>query len=272
MAALPPGTLLGRSIRRWSVGDLTLTESGYGCKSRLRRHAHARPHFCVVLEGQYDETLPHGTERRGPGAVIFLPADCPHAERHYTEGRHLIVELDEALIDQAVEEFGLPSDPQPIDRSATVAIVWRIQEELRHDRASAIMLEGLALELVAAGARSARLTMGGSSPQWLQGVEHILESRFAEPLTIQLIAKSVGLHPTHLARAFRTRTGETPGAALRRIRLRAAAAALSDTDLPIAAIAANAGFSDHSHLTRLFRRYMGISPSCFRRREQAKPR
>jgi AraC-like DNA-binding protein len=40
---------------------------------------------------------------------------------------------------------------------------------------------------------------------------------------------------------------------------------LIDTDLPIAAVALESGYSDQSSFTRQFRRSTGLSPSEFRR-------
>jgi AraC family transcriptional regulator len=82
-------------------------------------------------------------------------------------------------------------------------------------------------------------------------------------LRIATIAAEVGVHPVHLARAFRARYGTSPGAYLRRLRLEAAMAELAGSD-PLARIAHRAGFSDQSHFTRAFKAAFGTAPGQWR--------
>ncbi|QFY62691.1 helix-turn-helix transcriptional regulator (plasmid) [Rhizobium grahamii] len=64
---------------------------------------------------------------------------------------------------------------------------------------------------------------------------------------------------------FRLATGKSAFEYLRDVRLERARQALISTDDGIAEIAASVGLSSHSHLTRLFIKKFGISPSCYRR-------
>lgn len=53
-------------------------------------------------------------------------------------------------------------------------------------------------------------------------------------------------------------------------RIRAAARALRDTDLTVAAIAKDAGFFDQAHLARRFREAFGMTPTQYRRTARAR--
>src|SRR5437667_238344 len=74
----------------------------------------------------------------------------------------------------------------------------------------------------------------------------------------------IGVHPAHLARAFRARYGETLGEYVRRLRLEWAAGEMIATDKPLTFLAVEAGFCDQSHFTRAFKRQFGITPARFR--------
>ena len=50
----------------------------------------------------------------------------------------------------------------------------------------------------------------------------------------------------------------------RRRRLDYARRQLADPDRPLAQIAADAGFADQSHLTRVFKRFTGLTPGQYR--------
>ena len=64
-------------------------------------------------------------------------------------------------------------------------------------------------------------------------------------------------------RDFKHTAAMTPGQYLRDRRIRAAVE-LMRTDMPLAGIAAEVGFADQSHLTRLFKTMKGVSPGAYR--------
>ena len=64
-------------------------------------------------------------------------------------------------------------------------------------------------------------------------------------------------------RDFKHTAAMTPGQYLRDRRIRAALE-LMRTDMPLAGIAAELGFADQSHLTRLFKTMKGLSPGAYR--------
>jgi AraC family transcriptional regulator len=96
-----------------------------------------------------------------------------------------------------------------------------------------------------------------------------LEAEFRSPLRVAALAAAVNVHPVYLCRAFRAAYGTTPGEYLRRLRIEWAERTLAHSDRPLAAIAAEAGFSDQSHFTREFRRHTGLTPARFRAHHRA---
>ena len=78
------------------------------------------------------------------------------------------------------------------------------------------------------------------------------------------IASEVGVHYVHLSRQFHKYNRCTVGELIRRRRVQYASHLLAHSRTPLAEIALVCGFSDQSHLSFLFKRYMGLSPSKFR--------
>jgi AraC family transcriptional regulator len=72
------------------------------------------------------------------------------------------------------------------------------------------------------------------------------------------------MSPAHFARLFKQATGRTPHQYVLHCRLEHAKQLLAETTLPLSEIACQVGCADHSHLTRLFRRYVGLSPKAYR--------
>lgn len=91
----------------------------------------------------------------------------------------------------------------------------------------------------------------------------LLAGRFSEDLTLDDVATLVGSSPFHLGRLFREHTGRTIHDYRTDLRLRASLDRFGERDL--SAVAADLGFSSHSHFTAAFRRAFGTAPSEVRK-------
>lgn len=78
------------------------------------------------------------------------------------------------------------------------------------------------------------------------------------------LARAAGVSREHLCRTVRAGLGTSPMAVLRQLRVLRAASILGSVELPIAAIAAQCGFDDQLHFSRVFRQVWGVSPSAYR--------
>ena len=85
-------------------------------------------------------------------------------------------------------------------------------------------------------------------------------------LTILKLAENVRLSPFHFTRAFTAAMGTTPGQWLIALRQERAKALLDGTELGVAEVAREVGYSGAPQLTRAFRTLTGLTPSEYRRR------
>jgi AraC family transcriptional regulator len=93
-------------------------------------------------------------------------------------------------------------------------------------------------------------------------VREILAAHLADQVSIQAIAQRVDLHPVYLVRAFRVKYGLPPHAFQRQLRIERAKGLLARGE-SIADVALAVGMADQSHLTRLFRSVLGITPAAY---------
>ncbi|WP_026547973.1 helix-turn-helix domain-containing protein [Paenarthrobacter nicotinovorans] len=85
-------------------------------------------------------------------------------------------------------------------------------------------------------------------------------------LLIEDAASRLSVSPRTLQRLARKYIGLSPSALIRRRRLQdAAERTRSDPEADLAAIAVELGYSDHAHLTNDFRKYLGFTPSGYRK-------
>ena len=114
------------------------------------------------------------------------------------------------------------------------------------------------------GSGGGRIEAGPRDQAPLQAALDHMRARHGEDLRLRDIAAPMGLTAFQLIGLFRRTTGLTPHAYLTQVRLSAACRALRH-GLPIADVAAGAGFYDQSALTRHFKRCYGITPRQFSR-------
>ena len=85
-------------------------------------------------------------------------------------------------------------------------------------------------------------------------------------LPVETLAAEAGCSAGHFSRGFRAATGCPPGDYQQRLRAERASDLLTrEPDLPLAAVAADCGFSSQSHMACSFRKVFGRSPKSFRR-------
>jgi AraC family transcriptional regulator len=106
---------------------------------------------------------------------------------------------------------------------------------------------------------------GGLAPWALRRVQLFVEGNLDRTIQVAELAGRAGLSATHFARAFKASTGTTPRAFLEDRRIAKAQKLLRESDLPLAQIAAETGFSTQSRFTTTFRRATGFTPATYRR-------
>ena len=258
-ARLSPGRYLGRSKLSFEAGTgLRVVSSRYDAGTSLPRHEHPHAHLCVVLAGTYEEHLGRRSFVRDRLDAVWYPSGVDHAERHGPRGHHLILDVEGSLAD------GAPADVRAVDVPVVFGAALKLAATLRDpDADEDLDRRALALELLAAVSRPEPARH--SAPTWLSRVERHLHEQFRRPLALAELARIPGVDEAHLARTWRRVHGETLGESLRRRRVLAACRALRPDGAPISQVALDAGFTDQSHLGRVFRRLVGTTPARFRR-------
>ncbi len=95
--------------------------------------------------------------------------------------------------------------------------------------------------------------------------------QYAQPLSIDHIARSLGYHRTHLSKMFRTVTGLSPMQYLLRIRMERAAQLLQEGELSVKQVASFVGYNDALYFSKQFRKWSGFTPSDYARQQRSQP-
>jgi AraC-like DNA-binding protein len=100
--------------------------------------------------------------------------------------------------------------------------------------------------------------------RYLQRAKDLVDSRYAEPITVKDLAAAAGLSRAHFSRMFTRTFGESPRAYLQTRRLERAAALLRYTDRSVADICVMVGLQSIGSFTTSFARVYGQSPAAYR--------
>jgi AraC family transcriptional activator of pyochelin receptor len=92
----------------------------------------------------------------------------------------------------------------------------------------------------------------------------MIDDRWAEKLTLDMLSRACGLNRAKLTRGFRTMFNCSVADALAEKRLECARTMLLSTDLPVASIGYRCGYLNNASFTRAFTRRFGVAPSQYR--------
>jgi AraC-like DNA-binding protein len=108
------------------------------------------------------------------------------------------------------------------------------------------------------------LVSGGLAPWQLRLARDTINANLEEELSLEQIACECRLSVSHFARAFTRSTGISPHRWLMQRRVDVAKNLMLSTDTSLAEISLKCGFSDQSHLTKVFAEATGETPGRWR--------
>ncbi len=263
---LPAGNFCGSLLRSRQHSGFTFTESLYPPHLNLPKHCHERAYCCFVLHGAYTEQYEGKLRTCPPSTLVFHPPREEHSDRFHEQGGRLFrIEVEPGRLSAIRDHSPLWERPGDFRGGRLAFLARQLYREFREDdRAAALAMEGLTLEILAEAARCNTPSEAARFPAWLRQVRELLHERFCENLTLSTVAAAVDVHPAHLVRTFRRFYRSTVGDYLRRLRIEFASQQLTATDAPLAAIAVASGFADQSHFARTFKRCTGFTPARYR--------
>jgi AraC-like DNA-binding protein len=231
-------------------------------------HAHDTWTLLIVDSGAVRYDLDRSSHGARTTDVTLLPPHVPHDGRAVTRDgfRKRVIYLDARLLGTDAIGAAVDSpdrhDPPLRDRiDALHRALVEPGDELEAESRLAFIRERLRGHLAR---RAAAPSQAGSTAarRLADELRALLDAQTTAGVTLHDAAARLGAHPTHLVRSFTATFGLPPHAYLTGRRIDIARRLLLDGQPP-AQVAVAAGFYDQPHLTRHFRRYVGVSPARF---------
>jgi AraC family transcriptional regulator len=106
---------------------------------------------------------------------------------------------------------------------------------------------------------------GGLAPWQVKRARTFIDAHLAGPLRLSALAGEVRLSVSHFGRSFRKSFNETFVQYVTRMRVKRAQQMMAATNVNLCEIGLACGFADQAHFSRVFGRYIGVTPSKWRR-------
>lgn len=224
-----------------------------------------------------------GLHDRPMTRAIYVPAGVPLWTSFMSSHRfsHLDIHLHKDrllryLAPSVGTSFALAALRRPVeiqDIRAIEALASLLVNEVSNPTKHAVYAESLVGCIVAGLLEIPEQGNEQTNGRLTQAQMNRLISRFNEcsdcRLTVAEMATTVGLSESWFANVFKQTTGKTPLQWQLGRRVELAQKLLAESELTVADIAAQLGFSDQAHLTKAFRQIAGETPAAWRRMRQA---
>jgi len=271
-----PHSIADRALRHPVTGKLLVTDAGYF--PHAARHGRSRPRgapqqiLLVCTDGEgwcRSEGAEFAVSR---GGAVLLPADRPHAYGasetdpwtlwwfHFTGSDAAdLVKSAHAAADGRVTHL---RDPAPV-ASLVSQVIDALDSGLT--LSSLIRASGAAWHAIAEVIATGRRNPGPTLNPLERAVDH-LRATAPHRTSVTSLASMVGLSASQLTSLFRDNLGVSPLQFQVNLRMTRARELLDGSDLPIAAVAREAGFDDPMYFSRQFTSVHGTTPTAYRSR------
>ncbi len=245
-----------------------------------RVHGVSKPSLCVIAQGIKEIYLGEGTYRYDPEHYLMATLELPVTGRviQATSDHPYLsirVEIEPSLVGQVMVEAGQLSFPPASESKAVVVsslggglldAVVRLGRLLETPSEARVLLPILKREIVyrlMIGEQGARLRhlplQGGHTDRIARAVEK-LRNNFTQNLSIEGLAKDLGMSPSGFHHHFKVVTDMSPLQFQKQLRLQEARRLMLGESLDAASAGYRVGYDDPSHFSRDYKRLFGDSP------------
>ncbi|MFB4316244.1 AraC family transcriptional regulator [Actinomadura sp. 21ATH] len=239
---------------------------------RYDRHTHDTYAIALIEDGVEEFEYAGRTLRAGPGSIALVNPGVVHTgQAGVPEGwayrvLYPSIEVMSAVAADLGAPPGTPHFPETLVVDPEAArLVRAVHRAGEHGDALATssLFRAAAESLLRHAGHLPDERAAARMPAAVARAREILHESLLDPPRLDDLAEAVGVGTFQLARAFRAVTGLPPHAYLNQVRVRRARGLL-DAGMRPAEVAARTGFADQAHLTRHFKRTVGVPPGAYR--------
>lgn len=237
----------------------------YSKEEQLGAHCHEQTQLTMVVFGAMGEMAQDQEQIYGPLDIVVKPAGTVHSNEFGDRGTQT---LQFSLNPEWLFEF---PELNELGRyrsfhcpALTRTMLGLFRQLKQNSDLTRNDCEKIFYRLRQGISEAIQPTNQTNRPRWLEHVANRINSESCNSLTVKQVSDDVDKHRVSVARAFRQHYGKSIKQIQQQIRVKRAAQLLTDSDKQLANVSIDCGFSDQSHLTRVFKSYTGLTPNQFR--------
>ncbi len=181
-------------------------------------------------------------------------------------GYHAFFHLEPAFRSKHSSVSMLHLEDQSLERITSLCL--DIKREIdSHKTGYKYITTGLFMQVVGMLARSYRSSSSHASQELHRIAEAValLEKNVHRKISVKDLAKTANMSSRNFERAFTSAMGVPPHKYQVRARVAKACELLAHSDKSVSEVADGLGFEDSNYFSRIFRKFMGMSPSTFKK-------
>jgi AraC-like DNA-binding protein len=263
------------NIRFWRPGGLDGVELFQASRTRYCFPKHLHDTFSIrLLEAGVVESLYNG--RRNvltAGDIDVLEPGIVHSASTADKQSWscLCLYISRAFLEYSALDPGATGLPplQPLLRRNERRLFLRLRRAFHGLKEDSDELEGetlltgaLAALVERFAAKPHKIIRNGHEPRHVSTIRSFLDEHYDRRVSLADLARMIDLNPVYLARSFRQHVGIPPHAYRIQMRVNRACQMLR-LGAPVSEVAYVVGFADQSHLTRVFKQVMGVTPGQY---------
>lgn len=250
-----------------------------GVKSKSLNHLQTHDFYEVyyLSDGKRKYFLDNTIYTITPGDLIIIPPDVIHRTIEDGENVYSRILMDIPLhyFDQELLKLckiappayfiSIPKSHQPVLNN----LLQKLENEYRSkDEHSQYLIKQLINELLIFLIRSTQhhdfSHSAVESGQLINQATRYISENYEKPLSLNEIAKQLGISKSHFCRLFKKKTGANFSDYLTGVRINEAAKMLRATDLSVTEIALRCGYNDSAYFAMIFKKIKNTTPLKYR--------
>ena len=264
MKKLSKGTYLGKNTFEYNLDGIILTTNEYQEGLSSSWHYHENTYFALIQKGGSIERRKNETIECKPGMLLFYNFEEAHCNENYrSHSRNFSVEME----DSWYEKFDIDKRKLPgcfiVDDVIVKSLFTNIfKETIIDDHYSKLGIEGLLLQIFT---QVLREPPSKQPPAWVEKIRELIFYEEPGNLNLDYLSAQVQIHPVNLSKGFANYFQCSFSEYIRTLKCQRALQLLSKKHLSVDEVAWETGFTDASHLAKVFRSIYHITPSAYRK-------
>jgi AraC family transcriptional regulator, arabinose operon regulatory protein len=256
--------------------DLNILECDIHMRNEMDTYNRILPYYVMSYQknGEAKLRIRNKIYDISPGTVIIIPPNVEHdhfketAEQTVFLWFHFIYGIANVIDVLKIFNFPITFKLKNSDVFEKVFVQYKEASTQTNFLSATILRKAKAYELLYLLLEGIINSNGSLEDQYkYDGFLNILAQVLKSPereLSLQDLSRQFHLHPTYISNRFKELFGKSPIQVQRELKVNRAKKLLKSSELSVTEIAQSIGFSSMPGFTRLFKTYVGISPTQYR--------